>query len=114
MSTDDSGMRVSHRIKKLENMNKKNKAPSVSGYDKRNPLQKSLLKLTTKNLSPISLSDINKMNPFFMEELGGNMLNINHIFQMNQLTHPESNENIEKFLVESRQVYTSICICTYV
>lgn len=64
MSIDDSSH--SFRMKKLE-ISKRNKAPAFSGYDKRNPTQKSLLKLTTRNLSPLLLD---KLNPFYMEELG--------------------------------------------
>jgi len=107
MSFDDSI--YSHRMKKLDIINRKNKAPSFSGYDKRNPLQKSLLKLTTKNLSPLLLD---KLNPFYMEELGGNMLNVNRTFQKNEFTNPESNDHIERFLLESSQFGNALDIST--
>jgi hypothetical protein len=33
------------------------------------------------------------------------MLNLNQTFQMNQFIYPESNDHIERFLLESSQVY---------
>jgi hypothetical protein len=39
------------------------------------------------------------------------MLNLNRTFQKNEFTNPESNDHIERFLLESSQVY--ICIYVY-
>jgi hypothetical protein len=91
-----------NKLEKLKaNMPTKIKKGPPVGYDKRNPNQKPLA--SKSFILPNLLADVSSkqnQHPFFSEELGGNMLNLNQIFNGNgsdkkKITGSQSAPHIE-------------------